>query len=58
MNQKDKGSKPIGSGDSDNPLADVESMSNNEEIGGVDGPEPTRYGDWRSRVAVSIFESS
>lgn len=57
MNQKDKGSKPIGSSESDNPLADVESMSNNEEIGGADGPE-THYGDWRSRIAVSIFESS
>ena len=25
------------------------------EIGGVDGPDPTRYGDWEKRVFVTTF---
>jgi len=26
-----------------------------KEIGGVDGPEPTRYGDWQHKGRVSDF---
>ena len=27
-----------------------------KEIGGADGPEPTRYGDWEKMVFAMIFE--
>jgi len=49
--------------DSAKPVADQESKNTTanpdgklpEEIGGRDGPEPTRYGDWEKNGIISDF---
>lgn len=33
----------------------IEHTKEQKEIGGPKGPEPTRYGDWESKVRVSDF---
>jgi len=35
--------------------ARVEQMERPREIGGPEGPEPTRYGDWERKGIVSDF---
>jgi hypothetical protein len=39
----------------DKPLANEKPRECSKEIGGRDGPEPTRYGDWEVRGIVSDF---
>lgn len=35
--------------------ADAQAKALPEEIGGRDGPEPTRYGDWERKGLISDF---
>ena len=37
------------------PVPDGEGQEEVEEIGGRDGPEPTRYGDWEKNGIISDF---
>ena len=37
------------------PVTRKEDLPKVEEIGGPEGPEPTRYGDWAIKGRVSVF---
>lgn len=37
------------------PITRLEDLPKVEEIGGPEGPEPTRYGDWAIKGRVSDF---
>ena len=37
------------------PAAEGKTANKPKEIGGPDGPEPTRYGDWEKKGVISDF---
>ncbi|MBL4614181.1 MAG: DUF1674 domain-containing protein [Magnetovibrio sp.] len=52
MQKKDAAEGPLNSSDTDNSCVTNTSSKPSElpkEIGGRDGPDPTRYGDWENK---------
>lgn len=52
-NTPEKKDAPKGASRTKKPLTGAEAQP--EEIGGRDGPEPTRYGDWEVKGICSDF---
>ena len=52
---KDKQATPQAPAPAGKPITRKEDLPKVEEIGGPQGPEPTRYGDWSIKGRVSDF---
>ena len=52
---KDKHATPPAPASASKPITRKEDLPKVEEIGGPQGPEPTRFGDWSIKGRVSDF---